>query len=280
IEVAKSLSQLGLIKFYKNEPPKTIEPIFDESKRIIAEKIGNRTPMYADVIKNLSVLYIEEYRFDDAFNSLSLAETIWKTRLKSKKNVNLAAIYTLTGDVYYQQKDYVHAEEKYNDAKKLYEDYFSRDHPEYVHLLSKLSKVYYMQGDKRKAKKTIQEVIGNYDAFIKTYFPALSEREKSEFWNTIKTDYEFFNTIAIEFKDEDPSLVEQAYNNALATKAILLNSSIKIRESILNGDNEELKKMYLDWVAKKEFLTTVLSMSTEQLVENEIDPAVLIDEVE
>lgn len=280
IEVAKSLSQLGLIKFYKNEPPKTIEPIFDESKRIIAEKIGNRTPMYADVIKNLSVLYIEEYRFDDAFNSLSLAETIWKTRLKSKKNVNLAAIYSLTGDVYYQQKDYTHAEEKYNDAKKLYEDYFNRDHPEYVHLLSKLSKVYYMQGDKRKAKKTIQQVISNYDAFIKTYFPALSEREKSEFWNTIKSDYEFFNTIAIEFKDEDPSLIEQAFNNALTTKAILLNSSIKIRETIMNGDNDELKKMYIDWVAKKEFLTTVLSMSTDQLVEDEIDPVVLIDEVE
>ena len=280
IEVAKSLSRLALLKFYKNEPPKTIEPIFDESKRIIAEKIGNRTPMYADVIKGLSIIYIEENRFDDAFNSLSLAESIWKTRLKAKKNLNLADIYSLTGDVYYQQKEYAKAEEKYNEAKKLYEDFFSKDHPEYVQVLSKLSKVYYMQGDKRKAKKASKEVIHNYDAFIKTYFPALSEREKSEYWNTIKTDFEFFNTIAVEFKDEDPELINQVYNNALSTKAILLNSSIKIRETILNGNNEELKKNYIDWVAKKEFLTTVLSMSTEQLVENEIDPTLLVDEVE
>ena len=280
IEVAKSLSQLGLIKFYKNEPPATIEPIFDEATKIIADNIGNRTPMYADVIKNLSVIYIEQNKFDDAFNSLSLAETIWKTRLNSKKNVNLASIYSLTGDVYYQQKDYPHAEEKYNEAKKLYEDFFSDTHPEYVRILSKLSKVYYMQGDKRKAKKTSQEVIYNYDAFIKTYFPALSEREKSEYWNTIKTDYEFFNTIAVEFKEEDPTLIEKVYNNALATKAILLNSSIKIRETILNGDNEELKKQFLSWVMKKEFLTNVLSMSTEQLIENEIDPALLKEEVE
>jgi CHAT domain-containing protein len=280
IEVAKSLSQLALIKFYKNEPPRTIEPIFDESKRIIEEKIGNRTPMYANVIKDLSIIYIEENRFDDAFNSLSLAETIWKSRLKSKKNINLASIYTLTGDVYYQQKDYVNAESKYNSAKKLYETYFNADHPEYVHLLSKLSKVYYMQGDKRKAKKTIKAVINNYSAFIKTYFPALSEREKSEFWSTIKPDYEFYNTIAIEFKDEDPELIEQAYNNALSTKAILLNSSIKIRETIMNGSDEQLKKDYIQWLAKKEFLTTVLSMSTEQLAENEIDPVILIDEVE
>jgi len=281
IEVAKSLSQLALIKFYKNEPPSTIEPIFDESKRIIAEKIGNRTPMYADVIKDLSVIYIEENRFDDAFNSLSLAETIWESKLKSKKNLSLAAIYSLTGDVYYQQKDYANAEQKYNLAMKLYENYFNNtEHPDYVQVLSKLTKVYYMQGDKRKAKKTIKKVILNYDAFIKSYFPALSEREKSEFWNKIKTDYEFFNTIAIEFKDEDPELINQAYNNALSTKAILLNSSIKIRESILNGDNDQLKKNYIAWVAKKEFLTTVLSMSTVQLIENEIDPVLLINEVE
>ncbi len=280
IEVAKSLSQLALIKFYKNEPPKTIEPIFNESKKIIADKIGNRTPMYADVIKDLSIIYIEQNRFDDAFNSLTLAETIWKARVKDKRNLNLADIYALTGDVYYQQKNYKKAEEKYNQAKKLYEGFFSDEHPDYVQVLSKLSKVYYMQGDKRRAKKTSQEVINNYDNFIKTYFASLSEREKSEYWNTIKTDYEFFNTIAIEFKDEDPKLIEQVYNNALSTKAILLNSSIKIRQTILNGNNEKLKKNYLDWLAKKEFLTTVLSMSTEQLVENEIDPALLIDEVE
>lgn len=281
IEVAKSLSQLALIMFYKNEPPRTIEPIFNEAKRIIADKIGNRTPMYADVIKDLSVIYIEQNRFDDAFNSLSLAETIWKSKLKSKKNLSLAAIYSLTGDVYYHQRDYTRAEQKYNQAIKLYEDYFNnKTHPDYVQVLSKLTKVYYMQGDKRKAKKNIKKVISNYDAFIKTYFPALSEREKSEFWNKIKTDYEFFNTIAIEFKDEDPELIKQAYNNALSTKAILLSSSIKIRKTILNGEDEELKKNYIDWVSKKEFLTVVLSMSTDQLVENEIDPVLLMDEVE
>jgi len=280
IEVAKSLSQLAIIKFYKNEPPKTIEPIFDESKRIIADKIGNRTPMYADVIKDLSIIYIEQNKFDDAFNSLALAESIWKLRVKDKKNLNLASIYSLTGDIYYQQKKYEKAEEKYNQAKKLYEGFFSKEHPDYVQVISKLSKVYYMQGDKKRAKKTSQEVINNYDRFIKTYFASLSEREKSEYWNTIKSDYEFYNTIAIEFRNEDPKLIEQVYNNALSTKAILLNSSIKIRETILNGDNKELKKNYLAWLDKKEFLTTVLSMSTEQLYENEIDPALLVDEVE
>jgi CHAT domain-containing protein len=280
IDFAKSLSQKGIVMFYNQEDPEEIELVFEEAKTTIAEKLGSRTPMYADVLKNISLVYIQEHRFDDAFNSLSLAEVIWETRLKAKKNINIASIYTLTGDVYYQQKNYEYAENKYKQAKKLYESFFNPNHPEYVRVISKLAKVYYMQGDKRKAKNSLQEVIDKYDSFIKIYFPALSEREKAKFWNTIKTDYEFYVSLAMTFKDDDPKMIEKVYNNALTTKAILLSSSIKIRKRILNGNDEELKSLYNEWLSKKEFLTTALSMSFEQLAANEINPVQLQDDVE
>lgn len=280
IDFAKSQSQLALAMFFNGEDSKKIEMIFEEAKKTIADKLGNRTPLYADLMRDISLLYIQEHRFDDAFNALSLAETIWETRLKSKKNVNVAAIYTLTGDIYYQQKDYAKAEDKYKQARSLYENFFNPNHPEYVRVLSKLAKVYYMQGDKRKAKKTLQEVIDKYDIFIQNYFPALSEREKAKFWNTIKSDYEFYVSLAMVFKDEDPKMIENVFNNALTTKAILLSSSIKIRETILNGDDDELKSLYNDWLSKKEFLTTALSMSFDQLTANEIDPVAIQDEVD
>jgi Flp pilus assembly protein TadD len=280
IEFAKSESALGLVMFFNGESPEKIEPVFEEAKTTIAEKLGNRTPLYADVLKEISMLYIQEQRFDEAFNSLALSEAIWEARLSSKKNVNVASIYTLTGDVYYQQKDYQNAEKKYKQAVNLYESFFSPEHPEYVRVISKLAKVYYMQGDKRKAKKSLQEVVDKYDSFIKAYFPALSEREKAKYWNTIKSDYEFYVSLAMTFKDEDPKMIESVFNNALSTKAILLSSSIKIRERILNGDDEELKSMYNEWLVKKELLTTALSMSYEQLEANEISPIDLQNEVE
>jgi len=280
IDYAKSQSQLGLAMFYNNANITKTEAIFEEAKTTIATKLGSRTPMFADVLKDISMLYIRENRFDEAFNSLALAETIWETRVKARKNVNVASIYKLTGDVYYQQKDYANAEAKYKQAKNLYEEFFSLDHPEYVRVISRLAKVYYMQGDKRKAKKNLQEVIDKYGSFIKKYFPALSEREKAKFWNTIKSDYEFYVSLAMTFKDEDPKMIEQVFNNALTTKAILLSSSIKIRERILNGDDLELKSLYNEWLSKKEFLTTALSMRLDQLQENEIDPVLIQDEVE
>ena len=124
IDFAKSQSQLGIVMFYNQEDPEKIELVFEESKTTIAEKLGNRTPMYADVLKSISLVYIHEQRFDEAFNSLGLAESIWEARLKAKKNINVASIYTLTGDIYYQQKNYEYAENKYIQAKKLYESFF------------------------------------------------------------------------------------------------------------------------------------------------------------
>jgi CHAT domain-containing protein/tetratricopeptide (TPR) repeat protein len=280
IEFAKSQSQLGLVMFYNNEEPDKIEQVFEEAKTTIADKLGNRTPLYADVLKEISLLYIQEEKFDDAFNALALSETIWETRLKARKNVNVASIYTLTGDVYYQQKNYEMAESKYIQAVALYENFFNPEHPEYVRVISKLAKVYYMQGDKRRAKKSLQEVVDKYDYFIKAYFPALSEREKAKYWNTIKSDYEFYVTMAMTFKDEDPEMIENVFNNALTTKAILLSSAIKIRERILNGNDEELKTLYSEWLVKKELLTTALSMSYEQLEANEINVLDLQNEVE
>jgi len=53
-----------------------------------------------------------------------------------------------------------------------------------------------------------------------------------------------------------------------------------MKERILNSNDEALKASYNDWVQKKEMLTNALSMSTQQLTENGIDPGALGNEVE
>lgn len=280
VDVGNSITQLALIRFYKGDNLKEIEKLMDEAKNIIAGKLGTRNPQYANILTELSKVYISQNRFDEAFNALTLAENIWVSKVGRRNNINAASIYTLTGDIYYLQRKFDLAEENYEKAKKLYEKFFNNNHPEYVKILSKLSKVYYMEGDSRNAKKFIEEALVNYGNFIRDFFPALSEREKAKYWNTIRPDFEFYNTLAFNLKDTDKKIVGEVYNNALLTKAILLNSSIKIRERILTSSDEELKSKYNDWLAKKEHLTNVLSMSVEQLTENQIDPIVLSHEVE
>ncbi len=52
-------------------------------------------------------------------------------------------------------KNYEEAEVNYNQAKRLYENFFNDNHPDYVKVISKLSKVYYMQGDASKARNDL-----------------------------------------------------------------------------------------------------------------------------
>jgi CHAT domain-containing protein len=137
-----------------------------------------------------------------------------------------------------------------------------------------------MEKDYKRSKKLIEESLNNYENFIKSYFPALSEREKAKYWNTIKGDFEFYNTLAFSQLDDFKDLTGKVYNYQLLTKALLLSSSIKIRERIMNSTDEELKSQYNTWLQKKELMTLALSMSPAQLAENEIDPAVLNQEVE
>jgi CHAT domain-containing protein len=280
IEVAKSLAQLGIIKFYKGDKPAEIEKIMAEAQEIMGARLGKENPQYADILKNVAIVKISEKKFPEAISALTQAEAIWRSKTGTKTNINAASIYTLTGDLFYQTKNYIKAEEFYTQARDIYEKYFNRNHPEYVKILSKQSKVYYMEGNFKKAKSNIEQALNNYDIFIKQYFPALSEREKAKYWNTIKGDFEFYNTLAFGQLEDFRDLTGKVYDYQLLTKALLLSSSIKIRERILTSNDESLKNSYLQWIQKKEFLTIALSMSTDQLVENGIDPNALTAEIE
>lgn len=280
IEVAKSLAQLGVIKFYKGDKPSEVEKILFEAQEIMGQRLGKENPQYADILKSVAIVKISEKKFSDAVYALTQAEAIWRNKTGTKTNINAASIYTLTGDLFYQTKNYKKAEEFYSQARDIYEKYFNRNHPEYVKILSKQAKVYFMEGNFKKAKSNIEQALSNYETFIKQYFPARSEREKAKYWNTIKGDFEFYNTLAFSQLEDFRDLTGKVYDYQLLTKALLLSSSIKIRERILSSNDETLKNSYLQWIQKKEFLTIALSMSTVQLMENGIDPTALTAEIE
>src|SRR5690606_29997225 len=137
-----------------------------------------------------------------------------------------------------------------------------------------------MEKNYKQSKRLIEEALGNYENFIKLYFPALSEREKAKYWNTMRGDFEFYNTLAFSNLEDFKDLAGKVYNYQLLTKALLLSSSIKIRERIMNSTDEQLKEQFSTWIQRKELLTLALSMSPAQLAENEIDPNTLQQEVE
>ncbi|MFM8347503.1 MAG: tetratricopeptide repeat protein, partial [Bacteroidota bacterium] len=167
LEVARSLSQLGMVRFSRGDDPAKILPVMEESRRIISEQLGNDNPPYAEVLKNLAVIALSRKKFTEALTQLTEAEQIWTRKTGSKNSINAASIFALTGDVYYYQRNYPRAEVFYNRGKDIYESNFSKNHPEYVKILSKLSRVYYMTKDYKKSKKFVEEAFMNYETYIK-----------------------------------------------------------------------------------------------------------------
>lgn len=266
IDVGKAISELALVKYYEDAPLAKVNELFGEAEKIIGEQLGSKNPTYADILKNMAVAALASDQYTTSFSYLDEAGRIWSERVSRRNNINSAEIEALKGDIYYRQKDYNEAEKFYESAQKKFNKFFSEKHPEFIKVKSKLAKTYYMQGDWKKSQSEIEEVLLNYEEFIKEYFPALSEREKAKFWNTIKIDYEFYNTLIVT-NNRNEKYIGEMFNNALLTKALLLNTSIKMRQRIMNSTDEELKLLYEDWIQKKELLTAALSMSEEQMTE-------------
>jgi CHAT domain-containing protein len=281
VDVASAISRLAIVKFYNNSgSPEEIENLLFEAKETIGKRFSTISPIYADLLKDMANFFISQNKLEDAFSFLAQSESIWKNKVGRRNNIKAADIHILRGDIFYRQKKYNDAESEYKSSQKLNEKFFNDQHPEYVKATSKLSKVYYMDGNERKAKATIEEVIKIYDTFISEYFPSLSEREKTKYWNTIKDDYDYYNTIALNSHDRYPEMIEQMFNNTLKTKGLLLSNSIKMRQRILNTTDSLLINRYFEWIDKKEALTKAISMSTEQLSEMGINLSELSKNVE
>jgi len=279
IDVGKSISKLALVYFYEDKPLPQIQSLFQDAERIIGKKLGSNNPTYAEILKNMAIANIAAGNYSLAFSYLDQAEVIWKKKIGKRNNINAATAQVLKGDIYYRQKNYEKAEDFYEDAQKQYKRVFNDNHPEYVKVQSKLSKTYFMQARYKDSQDEMEQVLANYKNFIQEYFPALSEREKAKFWNTIKEDYEFYNTLIIS-RNRSTRYIGELYNNALLTKALLLNSSIKVRQRIMGSGDEELIGLYNNWIENKELLTAALSMSQQDLINNGIDPAALSASVE
>jgi CHAT domain-containing protein len=273
------LLELASVRFEKNKNLKEAEQTLTLAKEIVAKSLGTDSPLYADVQKHFADIYIEADKLDEAIYLLNEANNIWIKKV-GKTNKNTADVLTRKGDLYSKKKDFKNAELSYDNAKSMYEKIFNDRYPAYNKVVGRLGRMYYIKGDTKKALDNLEQSTKFYLNYLKKIFPSRSESEKAKFWNAIRGDFEFFNTLAIKLQSEKPELIEKMYNFQLATKAILLSSSVRVREKIMSSRDTLLKSKYAEWTAKKEYLNTVLALNTEQMKELKVNPDDIEAEIE
>ena len=262
VEVAQPLEDMAMVFLYKGQKEKVL-PLLTRASAINEKSFGKKHPRFAESLQFLAAYYIQTKKFQEALGFLDKADAIWREKL-GNKNVHSAEILMLRGEIDWEKGRLSEAREYFVRASEIYKSSFNEIHPKYVAILSRISQSYFVEGNKKKALKFARLSNKQNLKFVRNFFPSMSEREKAKMWTSMKTSFDFFYTLAVQYQSDEKELIAEMYDVILNTKAILLGSSIRVRDRIMESGNPELKAKYSSWIRKKEEINAAVEMGAEE----------------
>jgi CHAT domain-containing protein len=280
----KRAQSLIMIARLKSKIEKVNTPLvanlYDQTLQIVKTSLGEAHPFYLEILQKKAEYLIAVGKFDEAEKSLAEAQKMWTVQ-SGEKNINLASVFMLQGNLLYLKGEYANAEKKYLKSSEIYVSFFDVKHPMNIKIQSLLARNYFMQGKNTEAFNTIASIIPVYLDYTIKYFPTLSFQQKSKFWNTFKDDFEFYTYLVLDKNGNiKPKLRCDLYNMVISTKALLLNSDIKLRKAIVSSNDSLLIAQFNEWISKKEILTQSIGLSKTQQMEQGIDIKSIENEIE
>jgi CHAT domain-containing protein/Flp pilus assembly protein TadD len=260
---ANSLINLGALYEIQKKYDEA-EKLYNQALEIIKVTLGDKHPEYATALNNLALL-------QQGRGNYKQAEKLYLDNLQKTKEAlgirhpNYATALSNLAGLYEHMARYGEAEKLYLEAFKIREEILGKKHPSYTLTLSSLARLYTAVNKYDLADTLWDRTLSNYLEEIQDFFPQMSEKEKGQFYNTISHDFEQFNSFAVIRSGIHPASISRMYNNQLATKALLLNSSNKLRQRILSSNDTALIHLFKNWVSQKEFLSKIYSLSKAEI---------------
>lgn len=164
--------------------------------------------------------------------------------------------------VYHQMGDYVEADKLFTKSELIRSDLKIKLKPESESgFIDNRAILYQDWGKYELAEKSWQFVNTTSLAYIQRNFTFMSDFEKAKFWERNKKNFEYYTTFAVSHSRQSPAILGNLYNNQLATKAILLSASNKVRKRIYASRDSTLIGHYHQWTERREALVKELSKS-------------------
>ena len=246
------------------------EEIYLNAINLKEKRFGKSHPDYAYMLMSLASLYVEMDKLDEVEKLLNESKEIFEKKL-GKESLEYASALGNLGKYYQYIGDHEKALANLKEARSIRMDLLGDTHPLYAETLEDLAVSYWKTGDIGMASELFTESLNEAINFIQTYFPPMSEQEKTLYWDKLYPSFQKFYAFAGANFTEKPDLLKYAFNYRLSTKALLLSSTSKIRSRILNGTDEALKKDYLSWIDHKEMLSRYYTFSKDDLREEKIN---------
>jgi CHAT domain-containing protein len=244
------------------------EEILQKCIKIKEKKLGTSHPDYANLINILASLYLKMNKIGEVENLLKKASNIYKKEL-GEEHPSYANSLSYLGNFYLSQKKNTEAEGPITQALAIRKKSLGENHQDYLNSLEDMALLYWLKNDKENAEKMFESSLDKSMAFIKEFFPAMSEIEKSKLW--AKTRPKLMKFYAFTNQYQTNALIEKMYELHIATKGILLGTTTKVKQNILSSKNKSLIDLYEKWLDQKAELARLYTYSKAELVEEKIN---------
>lgn len=246
------------------------ENIYVTAMRIKERKLGKNHPDYAHLERGLADLYVVTGKTEKVESLLKDAAGIYKRKFGEEHPAYAATISDL-GNFYRSGRKTAEAEPHLTRAFELRKKLLGENHPDYVNSMEDMALLRWQQSNYTEATAHYNTVIAKTLGYIDNYFAPMSESEKTKFWDIVTPRFQRFNSYVTEAASKQPELLATMYNNQLRTKALLLNSSNKVKNAILSSGNKELVAKYTQWLDQKEELARLYTLSKVELKEENVN---------
>lgn len=211
--------------------------------------------------------------------SLSEYETViqYRSRVYGPNNLNTLYPVEEKGVLLSSMGNYPEALKHLAMTLPQYEKAFGANHPTYARVNRSIGLAQLNQRHFKEAGPYLNAMLAVRYFQVEKLFSSMTERQREEFYRSIKDDFGLFNAYAliqagkIDFLGKknptpDQALIQELYNNQIATKALLLTSSSRLRKQIISGSDKKLKEGFFEWEKLKAQLASLY-----QKVEGEVE---------
>jgi CHAT domain-containing protein/tetratricopeptide (TPR) repeat protein len=261
-----SLNNLAMLYKIMGENDKALT-LFLEALENTEKSLGKNHSYYGVRLNNLALLYQSMGQYDKALPMyLEALENTEKALGKEHSKYGLS-LNNLAG-LYKSMGQYDKALPLYLDALENTENSLGKEHSRYGISLNNLALLYKTMGQYEKALPLFLEAIQNNFHNINQAFSFLAESEKEKFIKTLSGNFSNYKIFFLDYAPENPAVAGYAYNIELATKGMILQAGIQMREAIeQSGDSAALAK-YDQWQALRLTIAKQYSQPIEKRLPN------------
>lgn len=234
------------------------------------KRLGKNNPDYASMLNNQAALYLVMGKEEKVEELLKKSIAIYKSNFGEDNPAYAKAVSDL-GNFYRYKERYEEADTHLERALVIRENTLGKSHPLYVQSQEDIAILSWKRKSWSKAFMMYRGVMDKSLDFIDKYFPPMSEAEKTKYWDVLSPRFQRFYNFGLEATLENPAIVQDLYDYHIATKALLLNSTNKVKQAIFSSNDPLLIRDYVTWLDQKETLARLYAYSKEELKTQKIN---------